>query len=474
MAALLGETPEEAPEVPEPDLSMELQDQLKRCLTEHEACCTKEQMKVQRLLLPHGRSRLEVDAIRDRYAEAAVIELVTTLKSFDPDISKDKLSGDIYRILHSDAVVGHLSMSFKGSLRMYVPRNRSEWLGEDVERHIACKRAFLRVLSQQLRRVAGDLVSRLPPATAPFDRTAVTRVALLSASGSSALLGFYCGTVGLLGGSAAGTMVGAIPAPLTLGLSLPVGAIVGGGLGVAAGTLMGGACGFVGGGATGAATYVYRADLQDGIVYVKGNAAATSTRLRTRAFETTGYLKVSAIDAVDVARGRVLELTQSASEAMSSAGVVTVSAAKGTQAKAAKLGADLLETAQDRKTQVTAAAAAGGAVVVGVGGSAVGFVSGGAIGAACGVLPALFTFGLSIPIGAAIGSGAGLCLGAAAGGTAGLVGGGTTGYSVYAHRGDIGSGLSRARCRADQFVSLVRSKASDVKTRLIGDKGGTD
>ncbi|CAE7650892.1 unnamed protein product, partial [Symbiodinium pilosum] len=63
--------------------------------------------------------------------------------------------------------------------------------------------------------------------------------------------------------------------------------------------------------------------------------------------------------------------------------------------------------------------------------------AGSLVGGAIGILPALFTFGLSIPVGAAIGGGAGLAVGAAAGATAGAVSGGAAGYGAYAKRGQI-------------------------------------
>lgn len=84
--------------------------------------------------------------------------------------------------------------------------------------------------------------------------------------------------------------------------------------------------------------------------------------------------------------------------------------------------------------KVTAASAAGGAVAVGVGGGCVGFVGGGLAGAACGVVPAIFTLGLSIPIGFLLGGGAGAVTGTAVGGSVGFVGGGTLGYSIYSNR----------------------------------------
>lgn len=72
--------------------------------------------------------------------------------------------------------------------------------------------------------------------------------------------------------------------------------------------------------------------------------------------------------------------------------------------------------------------AVGGAVALGAGGGATGLVGGGAIGAALGLVPAAFTFGLSIPVGAAIGSSIGAVAGSTVAGAAGFLGGGVLGY----------------------------------------------
>eukprot|EP00928_Gymnodinium_smaydae_P084968 TRINITY_DN68263_c0_g1_i1.p1 TRINITY_DN68263_c0_g1~~TRINITY_DN68263_c0_g1_i1.p1 ORF type:complete len:227 (+),score=29.10 TRINITY_DN68263_c0_g1_i1:80-682(+) len=98
-----------------------------------------------------------------------------------------------------------------------------------------------------------------------------------------------------------------------------------------------------------------------------------------------------------------------------------------------ELGESLRGLAADATVRATAIGAAGGAVTVGAGGGMVGVGVGGVVGAACGVLPAIFTFGLSIPIGAAIGSSVGLGVGTAVGGTTGLVAGGVAG-GAYAQR----------------------------------------
>ena len=49
------------------------------------------------------------------------------------------------------------------------------------------------------------------------------------------------------------------------------------------------------------------------------------------------------------------------------------------------------------------AGVAGGAAALGATGGATGLAAGSAVGAALGLVPAIFTFGLSIPVGAAIG-----------------------------------------------------------------------
>lgn len=159
-------------------------------------------------------------------------------------------------------------------------------------------------------------------------------------------------------------------------------------------------------------------------------------------------------------------------------------AADFTMAKSRELKVRSCEIAAQPKVQVTAASAAGGAVTVGATGGAIGFTAGGVIGAACGVIPAIFTFGLSIPVGAAIGSGAGLCVGTAVGGTAGAVGGGAVGFGAYSKKDEIKQGVDAAKAKADACKRLVKDKASmyaenvketasALKARLPGSTGET-
>merc|ERR1712151_940107 len=83
--------------------------------------------------------------------------------------------------------------------------------------------------------------------------------------------------------------------------------------------------------------------------------------------------------------------------------------------------------AYDRRFQITAVSAGASTAVCGTAGAAGGVIVGGAVGALVGIVPALFTFGLSIPIFAIVGGGAGLVVGAAGGATVGFVGGGAAG-----------------------------------------------
>merc|ERR1712084_132639 len=91
--------------------------------------------------------------------------------------------------------------------------------------------------------------------------------------------------------------------------------------------------------------------------------------------------------------------------------------------------------------------AATGAIVLGSAGGATGGVAGLCAGAACGVPLALFTLGLSIPVGAVIGGGAGVAAGAALGGTAGAAGGAAAAYG-FEHRAQIKTGVDGAIAKA--------------------------
>lgn len=158
-------------------------------------------------------------------------------------------------------------------------------------------------------------------------------------------------------------------------------------------------------------------------------------------------------------------------------------------AQAAKCKVDTLRSqaqvaVKDRNVQVTAAGAVGGAASMGMGGGVAGLTTGAFIGAVMSVPAAFFTFGLSIPIGAAVGGATGLCAGAVTGGAVGLVGGGATARSVHRNSDQIKDGASGALNKASGYKDYVTLKAKGVtesvaestmmvKSRFVGGTGGT-
>lgn len=134
------------------------------------------------------------------------------------------------------------------------------------------------------------------------------------------------------------------------------------------------------------------------------------------------------------------------------------------------LGVTLEAVTSDPKARTVAKGAVGGAAALGTGGGVLGFASGSLVGAACGLPAALFTFGLSIPVGAAVGGGAGLCVGATAGSTMGFVGGAAAG-GAYASKEEIGnsahSWISGARQRASEIAASCKERVTEQATHTI-------
>jgi len=278
--------------------------------------------------------------------------------------------------------------------------------------------------------------------------------------------------VGTCGGAAAGTIAGVVPALLTFGLSIPAGAVVGGGVGGCLGTAAGTLSGLVVGGASGGVAYRYRAEIRDGAVHVKVRAL----RAKASAAEKAQELQIVANSLAGSAKARVGGTVQALSDATSEVAVRA-------KAKASELGANTKALALNPAAQATSGGAAGGAIAMGAAGGGLGLVAGGAAGAAVGLVPALFTFGLSIPVCAALGSGAGACLGTAAGGTTGLVGGGAVGYgaySAYSQREEISLRVSETMTKLGGMAGSVKEKAKEqanmsasfVKAKFSG-TGGT-
>merc|ERR1719174_1748583 len=79
-----------------------------------------------------------------------------------------------------------------------------------------------------------------------------------------------------------------------------------------------------------------------------------------------------------------------------------------------RLRALILEE-EDPEALAAMMAGTGGALCLGSAGALVGVVAGGTCGTIIGVFPALFTLGLSIPVGTTLGCASGILVGAAAG-----------------------------------------------------------
>merc|ERR1740130_1226373 len=120
-----------------------------------------------------------------------------------------------------------------------------------------------------------------------------------------------------------------------------------------------------------------------------------------------------------------------------------------------------LDNTKDKASKKPVAASAmGGALLVGAGGGAAGSVAGGLAGATMGLPLALFTFGLSIPIGAMIGGGAGACVGVAAG---------VAGYGYQRRdqiKTNVGSVVEKAGSCSNKLKEVASSSVARVRARV--------
>jgi len=113
---------------------------------------------------------------------------------------------------------------------------------------------------------------------------------------------------------------------------------------------------------------------------------------------------------------------------------------------------------RDPHFQMCTITTAGGAITPGSIGGAFGLASGVAVGSAAGLVPALLTFGLSIPAGGVIGGSIGLCTVTLVGGTSGGIGG----FTTYKYRVQIKDGLVTVQVKAKDVFNRTTEKASAV------------
>jgi len=116
----------------------------------------------------------------------------------------------------------------------------------------------------------------------------------------------------------------------------------------------------------------------------------------------------------------------------------------------------VVASAQEKVAE-TSVSVAKGTISGGARGGGAGLVSGSVIGAACGLIPAVFTFGLSIPIGAALGGGTGLVVGSSVGATAGAIGSVVGGREVPPAIQEAEQEVDKAHPSDDSSVSKADS-----------------
>jgi len=195
-------------------------------------------------------------------------------------------------------------------------------------------------------------------------------------------------------------------------------------------------------------TYAYRTEIRDGMLYVKTKVVDGATNVCSAAGAASQKFADSAKEKAFVA----LDYTKN----------------KATFAKTKAIA-----VGKNPVFQVTSASATAGGVMGGAIGGTVGIVGGAAIG----LVPALFTFGLSIPVGAAVG----FSTGAIAGSTTGAVSGGALGYGGITYRKEINDGARGVWGQVCTSADYVKTKAADsvvqvkesVKSLVGGGTGGT-
>jgi len=171
----------------------------------------------------------------------------------------------------------------------------------------------------------------------------------------------------------------------------------------------------------------------------------------------------------EVTSAKLRELRAFSHAALTNARTTAVTKAADATAKAKELSLATKDFASKRSVQTTAASAVSGAMAMGTGGAVTGVATGSIAGAAAGLPFALFTLGLSIPVGAVLGGGAGLVVGVTTGATVGAMGGGAAGYGAYQHRDEIRSTAGAVAAKANsgaEFVKGTVQKSADWTKEL--------
>mmetsp|Transcript_54461 Transcript_54461/g.129799 ORF Transcript_54461/g.129799 Transcript_54461/m.129799 type:complete len:375 (+) Transcript_54461:64-1188(+) len=290
------------------------------------------------------------------------------------------------------------------------------------------------------------------------------QVTAMSAVGGAVVCGLCCAFIGLAIGCMLGCMLGCMFALFTFGLSVPIGVVLGAALGFSGGLALGASAGFLGGGALGYGVHRGYDQLTWVTHFMPHSVMALAATIQSSASTVLALLpdNVSAWMSTQHSHGGSAEAKLAhgsdclqsevpADETRLALQHTSICSANGDLETLAKAAQDRSLTDQ-YTAHVTAAAAMVGGATIGVCGASAGLVAGSTCGAALGLIPAVFTFGLSIPFGAVVGGGCGCVAGAAAGSTSGAVGGGAFGYGMYKHRQEIHESAAAALSKASAFL----------------------
>jgi len=322
--------------------------------------------------------------------------------------------------------LGKLAENEVSKAKLLMPEMRTLSTRESVEAEVKKQIEQARVFGVQLRSESIKIIKD------PSFQTCT-----MSTAGGAVTLGTVGGAFGLATGVVVGAGAGIVPALLTFGLSIPAGAVVGGGVGLCAGTVVGGSTG----GTAGFGAYKYRVEIHNGLIFVKTKALSGAELAKSKTTNSIVFVKNESVAAFSCVQKKT-------HDGLTMVKKRSADAADGVKAKSQ----EAFQLVTTTRAGITATGVAAGGALGGVAGASVGTI----VGAALGVVPALFTFGLSIPIGAAVG----LCAGTVTGGGVGAVSGGATAYS-FTYRKEIGNGACKAWAGASATVQQAKVNARD-------------
>jgi hypothetical protein len=207
----------------------------------------------------------------------------------------------------------------------------------------------------------------------------------------------------------------------------------------------------IAGGVVGNIAYAYRVEIKGNAVYVRTKVMEIANDATSKAVVKKERVKLAVSSCVESMKKKASTVSRQATS------------------KASELRTGAKKAVSEPSLRVATASAVGGSMVLGTAGLA----TGATVGAAIGLVPAIFTFGLSIPVGAALGGG----IGATTGGTVGFGTGGALGYGIYTKRAEIkgaaGSVKGFVKDKAQEASSAANSAVNNVRAKLSGSTGST-